>query len=134
MTFVNKIKHGQPILHGMDLAQRSTPNGPRWFASTNDGFDGTAQGYGYKSAQAAHKAYWFFKNKGRLRTEEREAKKFLRQNPAIEKMLADFFDPDKEGLEISVKTMVESMQPGPLQEQLLNNKQLWKAIEKVLCG
>ena len=35
----------------------------RWFTKTEDGFDGTAQGYGYKTPKKLYAAYWFFKNK-----------------------------------------------------------------------
>jgi len=32
----------------------------RWFVETEDGFDGTAQGYGFKSPQALYKCIWLF--------------------------------------------------------------------------
>ena len=35
----------------------------RWFVETNDGFDGTAQGYGYKTPQAVYKAYAYLRVK-----------------------------------------------------------------------
>jgi hypothetical protein len=63
----------------------------RYFAETEDGFDGTAQGYGYKSLEKLHKAYWFFKNRNRLNDLKAEAKKFLKENPDVTKIIREFF-------------------------------------------
>jgi hypothetical protein len=53
-----------------------------------------AQGYGYKTAQGAHKAGWYKFQKGRdqILSKEGTAKQFWEQNPAAGKELLDCFE------------------------------------------
>jgi hypothetical protein len=93
----------------------------RYFAKTDDGFDGTAQGYGYKSIEKLKKAYWFYKNKGKLKTLEKEAKKFLKENPDIKKLLNEYFSADnyicawKDREELSFDTLLTELKQPPVE-------------------
>lgn len=109
----------------------------RWFAETNDNFDGTAQGYGYKSPQAVYKAYHYFKNKNKYKNNAKNVKTFLNDNPDINNALEQYFDPqeclwrDKDREPTSIEHFVETMQEEnpEIANKMLDQKHLWKAIE-----
>jgi len=108
----------------------------RWFAETNDNFDGTAQGYGYKSPQAVYKAYNYFKNKNKYKNEANIVKKWLKANPDINNALEAYFDPqeclwrEKDQEPTSIEDFVEMMQEESpeIANKMLDQKHLWKAI------
>ncbi|MBX8638545.1 MAG: hypothetical protein KIY11_09355, partial [Thermoplasmata archaeon] len=75
----------------MKVTTRVVGNETRYFAETGDGFDGTTQGYGYRSMEKLNKAYWYFKNRNRLEGEKGSAKKLLKDNRALAKLLRDYF-------------------------------------------
>lgn len=105
----------------------------RWFAETDDNFDGTAQGYGYKSPQAAYKAYVYFKNKHK--NKKTNVKKFLKDNPEVKDACDTYFDADnllyvfKEGCEPSIQDLA-GRSPDNVQKTLEKSKDMWKSIEK----
>lgn len=112
----------------------------RYFAKTDDRFDGTAQGYGFKSRQKLEKAYWFFKNKDKINTRKSQAKRFLKEHPEIKKLLDDYFSDQnylyalKDGENIDMDTFMKSLEEDDEanhQEaiKLLNdNKELWRNL------
>jgi len=111
----------------------------RYFSETNDGFDGTAQGYGYKSVQAINKAYWFFKNKNKLTKQQNDAKQFLSDNLNVKSALKSYFNCEnnfwmvKEGINISIKHFCDYYKSEiEIIEKLSTVKELWKSIEYVL--
>lgn len=134
----------------------------RYFAKTDDGFDGTAQGYGYKSIEKLKKAYWFYKNKGKLKQNKNKAKKFLKNNPDINYLLKDYFNVDnmicalKDGEKLSIETLLAELKKTPVEipseelkemkkeknpyqnanedviKRLENVKYLWKSIMHVI--
>lgn len=115
----------------------------RYFGETKDGFDGTAQGYGYKSKQKLMKAYWFHQNKHKIKGLKSEAKQFLKDNPKIKKIVEDYFSEDncfyamKDGEILSIKNLIIDLKTDDALENkseiidILNkNKHLWKTIER----
>ena len=107
----------------------------RWFVDTNDGFDGTANGYGYKTPQAVYKAYAYFKNKDKREEETNTVKQFLKENPDINAVLNNYLDADliidriKNGEPTSIENMLEYLKDRPeVVKKLNDNKHLWKAI------
>jgi hypothetical protein len=66
----------------------------KWFVETDDGFDGTADGYGYNSPQKLYNAYWYFKNKSKSTSLRREVYNFLKENPDIKQIIDDYMDLD----------------------------------------
>jgi hypothetical protein len=108
----------------------------RWFVETNDGFDGTANGYGYKTPQAVCRAYSYFKNKDQRKAEFKIIQKFLKDNPDVRKMINNYMDADwvidrqKDGEDSTIKNMIEIMKekyPKGV-EKLEENKNLWKLL------
>ena len=59
----------------------------RWFTQTDDGFDGTSQGFGFKSAKNLYKAYYYFLNRDKYQSLEEEVIEFLKTNPYIKKIM-----------------------------------------------
>ena len=118
----------------------------RYFAETNDDFDGNAQGYGYKSIEKLKKAHWFYKNKGKLRSMEHQAKKFLKSNPEIKKLLNDYFSADnhiyalKNREELSFDGLITELRDGNWTvenreetiKKIEESKHLWKSILYVI--
>jgi hypothetical protein len=115
----------------------------RFFAKTDDHFDGTAQGYGYKSIEKLNKAYWFYKNKGKLKKLEREAKKFLKENPDIKKLLNEYFSENnwiwalKDRRELSFDTLITELRDDSVENRDIINKiegakHLWKSMMYVI--
>lgn len=112
----------------------------RYFAKTDDGFDGTAQGYGFKSRQKLEKAYWFFKNKDKINAKKAQAKKFLKEHPEIKRLLDSYFSEQnylyaiKDREEINMDTFLKALEEDDEtnhQEaiKLLNdNKELWRNL------
>jgi len=102
-------------------------------------FDNTAQGYGYKSEESLQRAYWFFKNKNRLFSENNEAKRFLNENVEIKNELLSYFSEDnqfyafKDGEELTMNDFVYyHINNETLKELLIQNKKLWKTLEFVV--
>lgn len=112
---------------------------PRWFVETNDGFDGAAQGYGYKSPAKLYKAYWFFKNRGKIEDAQRLAQTFLGKNLDVKAYLDTYFSEIecfyrlKEGDSTSIKDLIESsrQEDTKIVEKLHNNVNLWKSLENI---
>ena len=109
----------------------------RWFVETNDGFDGTANGYGYKTPQAIYKAYAYFKSKDQRKAEAKTVKQFLKENPDIVAVLGDYcsewcsIDRLKNGEPTSVENLLEYLGDKPdVAKKLLDNKHLWKVLMK----
>ena len=108
----------------------------RWFVETGDGFDGTAQGYGFKTPQAVYRAYAFFKNKDKYAQQKADIKRFLKENLDIKKELDDYFDESeclwrlKDGEEDSIEDMVERLEDGETKDKFKTNKHLWKQLLK----
>ena len=128
----------------MKVTTRVVGNETRYFAETGDGFDGTAQGYGYRSMEKLNKAYWYFKNRNRLEGEKGSAKKLLKDNRALAKLLRDYFSADnylyalKGGETLSVQSLIEDLKqyerPDKLEliAKLESNRPLWRALERLV--
>ncbi|MBX8636697.1 MAG: hypothetical protein KIS30_08690 [Thermoplasmata archaeon] len=128
----------------MKVTTRVVGNETRYFAETGDGFDGTAQGYGYRSMEKLNKAYWYFKNRNRLEGEKGSAKKLLKDNRALAKLLRDYFSADnylyalKDGETLSVQSLIEDLKqyerPDKLEliAKLESNRPLWRALERLV--
>lgn len=110
----------------------------RWFVETNDGFDGSAQGYGYKTPQALYKAYAYFKSKDQRKAETNQVKKFLKDNPDVKAAIDEYLSDDaswyrlKDGEPSSIEHLVESIkdkQP-EVAKKLTEAKDLWREITK----
>lgn len=117
----------------------------RWFAKTDDGFDGMAQGWGYKTKEKLMRAYWFHQNRHKINGLKSEAKKFLAENPRIKKILYKYFDADnilhalKCGVSLSFETLLNDLNDdwdmenkAEVVEILNKNKHLWKTMEREL--
>ena len=109
----------------------------RYFVETNDGFDGTAQGYGYKSHQAIYKAYSYFKNRDKYKNQAKEIKRFLEENKDVKEVLDNYLSEDeclwrlKDGDPTSMEDLFLDLEESPeIIEKLKNIKHLWKAIWK----
>lgn len=110
----------------------------RWFVETNDGFDGTAQGYGFKTPQAVYKAYAYFKSKDKKKADTGRIKQFLKDNPDVKAALNNYLDADwvkdryLDGEPNSIENMLEHIaedQP-EVAKKLNDNKNIWKALMK----
>jgi len=124
----------------MKIETKKIKNEIRFFAEEADpGFDGTANGYGFKSVEKLKKSYWFFQNKDRLKNLEMEAKDFLKQNPDVKQILNDYFDADWcidrfcDGEEATIENLIEDFKEDhpELVEKLLNAKHLWKSFMRI---
>lgn len=111
----------------------------RYFGETGDGFDGTAQGYGYKSKEKLEKAYWFYKNKDKINAKNNKAKKFLKENPQIKRLLDEYFSAQnylyafKDGGELTMESFLELLEEeGNLEimQKLNDNKDIWRSLLK----
>jgi len=109
----------------------------RWFVETNDGFDGTANGYGYKTPQAIYKAYAYFKSKDQRKQQGKEIKQFLASNPDIRDAFDEYFHESnciyrlKDREPTSVENMITYIEDQPeVVKKLQENKHLWKALMK----
>jgi hypothetical protein len=120
----------------LNLIKKEIKNESRWFVETGDGFDGTAQGYGYKTPQAVYRAYTYFKSKDERKAQEQEASKFLQENQDVKKVLEEYLDEDncfyrlKDGDETSIPDLLEQIsdeQPETA-NKLTQAKSLWRAI------
>ena len=110
----------------------------RWFTKTDDGFDGTAQGYGYKTPKKLYAAYWFFKNKDKINQSKKDVIKFLKENPDVKKELKSYFDENecfyraKDGEDTSFKDFMVRAKNSDISEigkKLNNVKHLWHSLE-----
>lgn len=115
----------------------------RYFAETRNGFDGTAQGYGYKSKQKIYKAYWYFENKDKIKKLNGEAHRFLKDNIEIKKSiktyfeheLLDAFDTQTFPARTKIKDFLKSkgfISNEDIKTKLNEHKHLWKSIEKII--
>ena len=109
----------------------------RYFGKTDDSFDGTAQGYGYKSKEKLEKAYWFYKNKDKINVKKNKAKKFLKENPQIKSLLNNYFSAQnyvyafKDGEEITMESFLEMLrEEGYFEDikKLIDNKDIWRNL------
>ena len=109
----------------------------RYFAETGDGFDGTAQGYGYKSMEKLKKAYWFYTNKDQIRAKQNRAKRFLKDNPRIKYLLDNYFSAQnylyafKDGEELTMKFFLEMLKEEnelEIIQKLNDNKDIWRNL------
>jgi len=109
----------------------------RYFGKTDDSFDGTAQGYGYKSKEKLEKAYWFYKNKDKINAKKNKAKKFLKENPQIKSLLNNYFSAQnyvyafKDGEEITMESFLEMLrEEGYFEDikKLNDNKDIWRNL------
>lgn len=109
----------------------------RYFAETEDGFDGTAQGYGYKSKEKLEKAYWFYKNRDKINAKKSKANEFLKENPQIKRLLWNYFSPQnylyafKDGEELTVESFLEMLKEEgnfDVIKKLNDNKDIWKSL------
>jgi hypothetical protein len=113
----------------------------RYFADKKDGFDGTAQGYGYKSKQKLMIAYWYSQNKGKIKSLKSETKKFMKDNSDVKKLLDIYFDDQnclyyaKDNEEMSIQDFInviskdkEIINSDEIIIKLNQNKHLWKTI------
>lgn len=123
------------VIKKEDYGQEVKEN--RWFVETNDGFDGTAQGYGYKTPQSLYKAYGYFKNKNSRKNDEKLVKKFLNENLDVKTILNSYLDPDwwidreKDGDPTSIEDMIETYkEESVVIDKLIKNKHLWKQLIK----
>src|SRR5439155_1315964 len=79
-----------------------------------DGFDGTAQGYGYKTKQNLLKARWYFLNQDKIRAAQNEAQEWLKANPEAAQKLNEYTSEDnllyshKDGEEVSLRTFLDA--------------------------
>jgi hypothetical protein len=110
----------------------------RWFVETNDGFDGTAQGHGFKTKKAVYKAYYYFKNKDKIMAKANEARKFLAENPDVRKILKKYMDADniiyriKCGEPTSIENLFEYLdeEDAEVKKKLMENEHLWRELIK----
>jgi len=112
----------------------------RYFAESNDGFDGTAQGYGYKSKQKLILAHWYYLNKNKIKSWKGETKRFMKDNPKIKKLFDNYFDESnclyyaKDGEEMSIEDFIniiskdEDINSQEIIRKLNEKKYLWKTI------
>jgi hypothetical protein len=112
----------------------------RYFAESNDGFDGTAQGYGYKSKQKLILAHWYFLNKNKIKSWKGETKRFMKDNPEIKRLLNNYFDVSncldyaKNNEEMSIQDFIniilkdDGINSQELIMKLNEKKYLWKTI------
>ncbi len=113
---------------------------PRYFADSSGGFDGTAQGWGYKSIEALKKAFWYSRHRSEFKHRENMARKFLKNNPEVRELLGQYFsegnmlDSWKDGEELTLEGLIDEVRrenPSNAQEiiRLLEEaKPLWKYI------
>jgi len=123
----------------------------RYFAETGDGFDGTANGYGYKSMEKLRKAYWYHQNRGKINQSKSEARIFLKENPDVRKVLDEYFSADnmlvacKDGEELSFPLLIQGLESGDWSEngreigqdiaiKIKEKKHLWKTLERGVEG
>jgi hypothetical protein len=122
----------------LTLTQKRRRGEIRWFTQTDDGFDGTAGGYGYKTPEKLYAAYWFFKNQDKILALKAEARKYLKDNDDVSFALRSYFHPDncfyrlKDGEDSSIKNFIkESADDGlsKIADKLNTVKHLWKSME-----
>lgn len=107
----------------------------RWFVETNDGFDDTANGYGYKTPKAVYKAYSYFLNKDKYAQKKKEIKQWLKDNPDVKAEFDNYFHEDncfyraKDGEETSVENLILCIpNKTVVVEKLNSNKNLWQQL------
>lgn len=64
----------------------------RFFAKTDDRFDGTANGYGYKSKQSLLRARWYFLNKPLIEARNKKARAWLKAHPEAKSRLNSWLE------------------------------------------
>lgn len=119
--------------------------GGRWYADTHDGFDGTAQGYGYKTKQSLLKARWFFLNKAQIQAGQSQAKMWLKANSDAKSKLDEFLDDldywvddAKEGgkgpsLKRFLEEYREDFGSAPWFQEIEQDTALGKSVWKLVC-
>jgi hypothetical protein len=117
----------------------------RWFAESDDGFDGTAGGHGYKSPEKLRKAYWYHQNRHIIKANESMARRFLEENSELRKLLCSYFSADnhliaaKDGETLKFETLLADLRNDTKienKEEMIRGieeaKPLWKSILMVL--
>jgi len=102
----------------LNIIERRTNKCTRYFTVPDriDGFDGTAQGWGYKTKQALHKAFSYHQNRHKIAANAVEAKQFLGDNPDVVKIIAAYMDEQeclyraKDGDPTSIPHLIKSIQ------------------------
>ena len=102
----------------LTIVSKSTDRGRRYFTDPEkiNGFDGTAQGWGYKSPSAIYAAYNYHRNRHKIDARKSEAKQFLKDNPDVVPLLNWYFDPDwcvdrmKDGEDSTIADLLETYQ------------------------
>jgi hypothetical protein len=130
----------------MRITRKTVHTGPfrsetRYFADTGDSFDGTAQGYGFRTIAKLYKAYWFFKNRPRLEALRLEARTFLRENPRAAAALREYFSAEravwawKDGELLSMSGLVAELEQSGGMEGLVStfnaHRHLWRTLESM---
>lgn len=114
----------------------------RYFAETEDGFDGAAHGFGYKSKEKLEKAYWFYKNRDKINNRKNKANKFLKENPQIKKILDEYFSAPnylyafKDGEELTMKSLLQMLEEENKLEiirKLNENQDIWGDLYARKC-
>ncbi len=107
----------------------------RWFVENAVGFDGTANGYGFTSPQAAYKVYYHFANRGQRSKRNDEARRFLRENPDVHEALRGYLsegemcDRAKEGQSTSLDNLLTYYRlPADLADKLTAAAALWRTL------
>lgn len=109
----------------------------RYFGKTDDSFDGNAQGYGYKSKEKLEKAYWFYKNRDKINAKKNQAKKFLKENPQMKRLLNNYFSVQnyvyafKDGEELTMESFLEILrEEGNFEviKKLNDNREIWRNL------
>lgn len=121
----------------LNLIKKDMNGEPRWFVKTNDGFDGTAQGYGYKTPDAVYRAYAWFKSKDKRKQQKKDLNRFFKENPDIKSLLDAYFSEDemfyryKDGEDSSMKDFMNAtkIERPDIVEKIVAIKYLWKTIE-----
>ena len=120
----------------------------RYFVETGDGFEGSANGFGYKSMEKLHKAYWYHKNRGRISQMKGEAMAFLKENPEVKRVVDQYFSADnqlhawKDGEKLSFPDLIQGLESGGWVEEnghdiarkISEKKHLWKTLEHGVDG
>jgi hypothetical protein len=78
-------------MKSVDDIQIEERNG-RFYAKTDDKFDGSANGYGYKTKQALIKARWYYLNKATIDADKERARAWLNENKEAKSMLNSWLD------------------------------------------
>jgi hypothetical protein len=120
----------------LNMNKQPTIRGDRWFVETKDGFDGTANGYGFKTPQAVYKSYAYFKSKDQRAQQDKDVKNFLKENSDVKEVLDAYLSEDecfyrmKDQEPTSVANLLDYLEDESVAEKIKTLEPLWKAILK----